>query len=112
MSSCSAEIEFLSVMNETETSQHLLSCNNTTENAEILGTSLDDGKKEDSSLAIRKMILLIAYPILIIFGTFGNSLVFVVMRRGSLKHVSTCFYMSILALADTGKTWTFQTKPF
>ena len=52
------------------------------------------------------MILLISYPILIVFGTLGNSLVFVVMSRGSLKHVSTCFYMSILALADTGKTST------
>ena len=30
-------------------------------------------------------------------------LTFIVMQRGSLKEVSTCFYMSVLALADTGK---------
>ena len=42
-------------------------------------------------------------PILIVFGTIGNLLSFYVMRRGSLKNASTCFYMSILALADTGK---------
>ena len=28
---------------------------------------------------------------------------FIVMRTGSLIDVSTCFYMSILALADTGE---------
>ena len=33
----------------------------------------------------------------------GNLLTFYVMRSGSLKHVSSCFYMAILALADTGK---------
>ena len=39
-----------------------------------------------------------------IFGPIGNILSFIVMRRGSLKDVSTCFYMSILALADTGES--------
>ena len=42
-------------------------------------------------------------PVLIIGGTVGNLLTFCVMRRGSMKKVSTCFYMAILALADTGK---------
>ena len=44
----------------------------------------------------------IIFPIIIIGGTVLNILSFIVMRRGSLKEVSTCFYMSILALADTG----------
>ena len=39
-----------------------------------------------------------------IFGPIGNILSFIIMRRGSLKDVSTCFYMSILALADTGES--------
>ena len=42
-------------------------------------------------------------PILVLFGTVGNLLAFYVMQRSSLNKVSTCFYMSILALADTGK---------
>ena len=42
-------------------------------------------------------------PVLIIGGTVGNLMTFGVMRRGSMKKVSTCFYMAILALADTGK---------
>ena len=42
-------------------------------------------------------------PIIIVGGTVGNLLTFCVMQRGSMKKVSTCFYMAILALADTGK---------
>ena len=42
-------------------------------------------------------------PVIIVGGTVGNLMTFCVMRRGSMKKVSTCFYMAILALADTGK---------
>ena len=55
-----------------------------------------------------RMIIIITYPIIVILGTIGNILSFIVMRRGSLKHSSTGFYMSILALADTGM-WIFST---
>ena len=48
------------------------------------------------------MIHVVLEPMLIVLGTIGNLLTFYVMRRGSLKDVSTCFYMSILALADKG----------
>ena len=51
---------------------------------------------------IQFMVFRVAYIIIIIGGTFGNILTFIVMQRGSLKEVSTCFYMSILALVDTG----------
>ena len=50
-----------------------------------------------------RMIEVIVRPILIVFGTIFNMLSFYVMRKGALKNVSTCFYMSMLALADTGK---------
>ena len=43
-------------------------------------------------------------PILIVFGTIGNSFSFYIMRQDSLKKMSTCFYLSILALADTSKS--------
>ena len=52
---------------------------------------------------IQFMVFRVTYIIIIISGTFGNILTFIVMQKGSLKEVSTCFYMSILALVDTGK---------
>ena len=57
----------------------------------------------DNIYVITRIVQLIVRPILIVFGTIGNLLSFYIMRKGSLKNVSTCFYMSILALADTGK---------
>ena len=52
---------------------------------------------------IARVIQSIIRPILIITGTIGNGLTFYIMRRTSLKHLSSCFYMSILAVADTSK---------
>ena len=51
---------------------------------------------------IARLIQIIIRPILIIIGTAGNGLTLYIMRRSSLKDVSSCFYMSLLALADTG----------
>ena len=51
---------------------------------------------------ISRLMQVYGRPPIIILGTLGNVLAFIVMRRGSMKHVSTCFYMAILALADTG----------
>ena len=53
------------------------------------------------------LILIVSHIIIITFGSIGNILTFIIMRRGSMKYVSTCFYMSILALADTGETIEF-----
>ena len=52
---------------------------------------------------IARLIQIIVRPILVAIGTVGNCLSFYIMRRTSLKHVSSCFYMSLLALVDTGK---------
>ena len=52
---------------------------------------------------IARWINIIVRPILIGIGTTGNCLSFYIMRRTSLKKVSSCFYMSVLALADTSK---------
>ena len=62
-----------------------------------------DVTNNDKSQEIADMMFFITYPIIIIFGTIGNMLSFYIMRRGSLRDVSTCFYMSALAIADTGK---------
>ena len=56
-----------------------------------------------SEYDIERLIFVITTPPLIIFGSFGNILTFIVMRTGSLKDASTCFYMSVLAVTDTGK---------
>ena len=56
-----------------------------------------------NSKEIARLINIIVRPMLVVFGTIGNGLSFFIMRRSSLKNLSTCFYMSILALTDTGK---------
>ena len=52
---------------------------------------------------IARLMHLIFRPILIIVGTVGNGLTIYIMRRTSLKYLSTCFYMVLLALVDTSK---------
>ena len=52
---------------------------------------------------ISRLIQIIFRPILIIVGTVGNGLTIYIMRRTSLKHLSSCFYMVVLALADSSK---------
>ena len=52
---------------------------------------------------ITRMIQIIVRPILVVLGTVGNGLTVYVMRTSSLKEISSCFFMFILALADTGK---------
>ena len=48
-------------------------------------------------------IFLVAAPILFILGMFCNTVSLVVLRRGALKKLSLCFYMSVLAVVDSGK---------
>ena len=76
--------------------------NTTTEEAEVGKIDLYDNYKQ-LYMDIEWWVNTIAYITLPVVGGFGNILTFIVMQRGSLKDVSTCFYMSILALADTGK---------
>ena len=52
---------------------------------------------------IARLIQIIFRPKFIIVGTIGNGLTIYIMRRTSLKHLSTCFYMVVLALADSSK---------
>ena len=57
-----------------------------------------------TSVEIGRILQIIIRPILIVVGTTGNCLTFYIMRRSSLKDVSSCFYMSLLALADTSES--------
>ncbi|CAF0785244.1 unnamed protein product [Adineta ricciae] len=44
-------------------------------------------------------------PCLLLIGTTCNTLTFIVMRRGRMRHSSSCFYMAALAMADTFVLW-------
>ena len=63
---------------------------------------------EHRNSEVVRMIQVIGRPPIIVLGTIGNLLTFFTMQRGSLKHLSTCFYMAILALADTGEALEFR----
>ena len=41
--------------------------------------------------------------VIVFFGTIGNALSFWIMKSPALKNIPTCFYLSILAIADTGE---------
>ena len=72
-------------------------------NSTINTTTSSLAEEKWSKDEIARWIHIIVRPVLIVFGTIANCLSFYVMRRTSLKDVSSCFYMSLLALADTSK---------
>ena len=81
--------------------------NNTLTISELYGmnlTVIEDPVIDDDNyyMEISRLIQVYGRPPIIILGTLGNVLVFIVMRKGSMRHMSTCFYMAILALADMG----------
>ncbi len=41
------------------------------------------------------------FPCMVLTGLICNTLIFVIMRRRRMSHLSTCYYMGILAIADT-----------
>ena len=57
----------------------------------------------DDNEEIVRMIQVFGRPPIIVLGTIGNVLTFIAMQTGSLKSMSTCFYMAILGLSDTGE---------
>ena len=91
----------LPIQNTMDTSDTFF-IHSTTEAVDFGKQDLHDGYKQ-IYIDIKwwtKTIANITFPVV---GGFGNILTFIVMQRGSLKEVSTCFYMSMLALVDTGK---------
>ena len=71
--------------------------------SEAFNYSTINDSTDYSDYEMGRLITVIFYPVIIIVGTIGNFLTFIVMQRGSLKHSSTCFYMAMLAVADTCK---------
>ena len=84
----------------TENSTVIFSVSNTTE-------SLTDDTQEmlipSGEEEIARILNLVIRPALIVFGTIGNGLSFYIMRQGSMKKMSTCFYLSIIVIADASK---------
>ena len=66
-------------------------------------TKYSVGENDNDSPEVFRQVKAIGFGTLIILGTIGNGLTFVVMQRGSLRNVSTCFYMAMLAIANTGE---------
>ena len=77
--------------------------NNQNTSVDGVNISQNDSFYYNNEEEIGRLITLVCYPIIILVGTIGNILTFIVMQRGSLKHSSTCFYMAVLALSDTSK---------
>ena len=50
---------------------------------------------------LRKMLLLYIPPILVILGTFGNILSFIILMRRSMRNFSTYVYLAVLSITDT-----------
>ena len=73
--------------------------NDTSTNA----TTSETSWRVDHQNIVLELVFAGATSIIIGFGTISNIVVFIVMGKGSLADVSTCFYMRVLALADTGK---------
>ena len=88
----------------------VLFTNNTSNVSELYGSGTNVTLSEEAGndddyyyREISRLMQVYGRPPIIVLGTIGNVLAFIVMRRGSMRHVSTCFYMAILALADMGQ---------
>ena len=86
---------------------------NATANGDVsssLTNQTQPAKESSEEEELARILSLVIRPVLIVFGTIGNALSFYIMRQGSLKKMSTCFYLSILALADTSKCFITDRK--
>ena len=56
---------------------------------------------QSSEFKILQILQLYVPPILIVFGSIGNVLAFVVLTRKHMRHSSICFYMAMFAITNT-----------
>lgn len=63
--------------------------------------SLAANDSEVQKYQIESIILLIIPPILLILGTFGNILSFIILTRQAMRKYSTFLYLAILSISDT-----------
>ena len=53
------------------------------------------------STTLARQIFVVLFPCMVFIGVVCNTLIFVIMRSRRMSHLSTCYYMGILAIADT-----------
>ena len=91
-------------MNISSTANTILTLLSTEEIANItVNLSAHDEEGHYKRVQASKTVVLATFPVILFVGTIGNLLSFIVMQRGSLKKSSTCFYMAMLAVADSCK---------
>ncbi|CAF0937694.1 unnamed protein product [Rotaria sp. Silwood1] len=74
-------------------------------NSTIISTNTSDFMFNNRFVQIASRSEEFILPCLLLIGTTCNTLTFVVMRRGRMRHSSSCFYMAALAIADTFVLW-------
>ena len=57
--------------------------------------------KLNDTWTLPSQISFLLFPCMVLTGVICNTLIFVIMRRRRMSHLSTCYYMGILAIADT-----------
>ena len=92
--------DFLTDTHSTDNDTTTVSADNTIENYSDC-TKANESNNTDYEIV--RIVIITTFPVILIVGTIGNALTFVIMQKGSLKHSSTCFYMAMLAVADTGE---------
>ena len=91
-------------MNISSTANTILTLLSTEEIATItVNLSGQDEEGHYKRVQASKTVVLATFPVILVVGTVGNLLSFIVMQRGSLKKSATCFYMAMLAVADSSK---------
>ena len=76
---------------------------NTTDDVFNNSKTVNHNQIDNRMWDISRLMIITTFPIIIIVGTIGNLLTFIIMQRGSLRNSSTCFYMAMLAIGDTSK---------
>ena len=90
--------------NISSTTNTILTLLSTEEIANItVNLSGHDEEEHYKRVQASKTVVLATFLVILVVGTVGNLLSFIVMQRGSLKKSSTCFYMAMLAVADSSK---------
>ncbi|CAF2504304.1 unnamed protein product [Rotaria sp. Silwood2] len=74
-------------------------------NRTTISTNTSDFTSDNRFVQIASRSEEFILPCLLLIGTTCNTLTFVVMRRGRMRHSSSCFYMAALAIADTFVLW-------
>ena len=87
------------------TNTHLTADDTTAVSADNTSENYSDytlaNKSDNTDYETVRIMIITTFPVIFMAGSIGNVLTFVIMQKGSLKYSSKCFYMAMLAVADT-----------